>query len=132
MRRSTLCALAVTVLLTAGCVQFRRNIGQPLPSDDELQTRLEVGSTTKAETLAWLGAPLSLRRQHDGDLLIWDRAHEWSDTLILVPLVTVYYRTVGEARWDRLALLFDHDGVLKGVGINRDIDPQAPDVRGDD
>jgi hypothetical protein len=132
MRGTALCALAVTVFLTAGCVQFRRNIGRPLPSDHDLQTGLEVGSTTKAETLAWLGAPLSLRRQHDGDLLIWNRAHEWSDTLILVPLVTIYYRALGEARWDRLALLFDHDGVLKGVGVNRDIDPQAPDLRRND
>ncbi len=81
---------------------------------------LQVGRTTKAEALALLGPPHVVRRQFDGDLLVWraDRAHV--ERLLLVPYVPLYETVDGASRTELLALLFDRDGVLAGVGEDRD------------
>jgi predicted small secreted protein len=116
-----ICALvAVACASLPGCIQTRRDVGRGFPEDAELARMLEVGVSTKAEVLHSLGAPVSIRRQFDGDLLLWHRLHEESESLVLIPVVTFYLDTEGSARSDRLALLFGHDGVLAGIGIERD------------
>lgn len=123
-RSATLAGLLVLVLLTAllpGCILRRRHVGRPLPDDGALQAALVIGTSTKAQALHLLGAPHAVRRQFDGDLLLWQRLFEQSESLVLIPLITFYLETEGSSRSDRLALLFDHAGVLSGVGLERDI-----------
>jgi hypothetical protein len=91
----------------------------PLPATGGLV----VGRTTKAEALAMLGAPLSVRRQFDGDLLLWSRREVHGTRLRLVPFLPLYEDSEGHAEDDVLALLFGHDGILAGFGVQRDIGP---------
>lgn len=119
--RALLLVLAVPALLlaTTGCTISHRTSGRPLP---EQVDRLKVGTTTKAEALAVLGPPVSVRRQFDGDLLFYRRDSMRSWQILLFPLAPLYAHWEGEATSDIMALLFDRDGVLAGVGVSRDID----------
>jgi hypothetical protein len=111
-------ALLLGVALAAGgCSITHTTAGRELPAT----SALEPGRTTKAQALALLGAPLSVRRQFDGDLLLWSRRVAHGTRLSLVPFLPLYERSDGHAEEDVLALLFDHDGVLVGFGVQRDI-----------
>jgi outer membrane protein assembly factor BamE (lipoprotein component of BamABCDE complex) len=122
MKTSVLSCVLLGVVLASlpACIQTRRDVGRGFPGDAELAQLLELGVSTKAQVLDTLGAPVSIRRQFDGDLLLWHRLHEESESLVLIPVITFYLDTEGSSRSDRLALLFDHDGVLAGIGIERD------------
>jgi outer membrane protein assembly factor BamE (lipoprotein component of BamABCDE complex) len=106
-------------LATGGCSITHTTAGRELPAT----SALEPGRTTKAQALVLLGAPLSVRRQFDGDLLLWSRREAHGTRLSLVPFLPLYERSDGHAEEDVLALLFDHDGVLVGFGVQRDIGP---------
>lgn len=110
------------LILLPGCRLYHETVGRPLP---ENLSGLKTGETTKAEALAVLGAPDSVQRQFDGDLYLWYQADNWSERLLLVPLLPIYDRTRGETRTDRLSLLFDRDGILRGLGLQREI-PREP------
>lgn len=110
--------LALALLFGGGCTIVHRTSGRPLP---EGASSLEIGRTTKAEALAALGPPASVRRQFDGDLLFWRRDELNSETLLLIPLIPIYESTKGHSDTDVLALLFDHAGVLAGMGERQDI-----------
>jgi len=112
-------ALALLLALTAPACSIQHvTSGPALPAADGLRP----GHTTKAEALEQLGAPNVVRRQHDGDLFVWRRTDSYTTLLRLVPYLVLYERTRGALDLDQLALLFDHDGVLAGVGETRDID----------
>ena len=117
-RRVAAACVLVSALLHGGCSIVHRTTGRPLPDSTAL---LQPGRTTKAQALAALGPPISIRRQFDGDLLFWRRDVLHSERLLLIPLVPLYENTEGSAGSDVLALLFDRDGVLAGVGEQRDI-----------
>ncbi len=110
--------LAVALCGVGGCTIVHRSAGAPLPDG---VGKLEIGRTTKAQALASLGPPASVRRQFDGDLMFWRRDELNSETLLLIPLIPIYERTTGHSDTDTLALLFDHAGLLAGVGERRDI-----------
>lgn len=118
--RVTLRLLLPLLLISASCTVARQTIGRQLPAalDD-----LQIGISTKADALALLGPPASVRRQFDGDLLFYRRDVVNSWGILLVPLLPIYSHWEGEASSDILALLFDHRGVLAGIGLTRDIDP---------
>jgi hypothetical protein len=107
------------LLLAASCTVAHQTIGRPIPDSLDL---LEVGHTTKADALALLGPPVSVRRQFDGDLLFYRRDVVDSWGILLVPLIPLYSHWQGAANSDIIALLFDRNGVLAGVGVTRDID----------
>lgn len=115
MRRALLSAGLALGL--CGCSIRHITSGPPLPDVVSLQP----GVSTKGEALAALGAPHVVRRQHDGDLLIWQRTDSYTTLLRVVPYLVIYERTRGDQRQDQLALLFDAHGVLSGVGETRDI-----------
>ena len=115
--RVTLVA-ALAALILPGCFIFHSTSGQPMSFE---QPELEIGLTTKAEALAILGPPRSIRRQFDGDLFFYSLDDDSSARLLLIPFVPLYSRTRGTSRRDSLALLFDKHGVLSGVGVQRDI-----------
>lgn len=110
--------LPVLLLLLGGCTIVHQTSGRPLP---DARALLAVGRSTKAEALAALGPPFSVRRQFDGELLLWRRDELHSERLLLIPLFPIYERTDGHADSDMLALLFDRAGLLAGIGDRRDI-----------
>ncbi len=112
-----LCALCVLFTL-AGCYITETEQGRHLPDAAALQ----VGRSTKAEALALLGPPYSVRRQFDGDLFTWRRSASRLETLRLVPILPIYESTEGHADSDLLMLLFDPQGVLAGAGTQYEID----------
>jgi hypothetical protein len=116
--RLLLAAAALALLSATGCTIVHRTAGRELPATSDA---LAIGRTTKSEALARLGPPASVRRQFDGDLLLWRRDELHSRTLLLVPLIPIYQRTDGHSDSDVLALLFDRAGVLAGIGERRDI-----------
>jgi|GEM_PF-2339771 len=124
--RPTLAALAAAALLALscpGCTITHSEVGRPLTT--ELQS-LVVGQTTKGDAFQLLGAPHSIRRQFDGDLLLWMRWEADGDSLLLLPVVNIYFQSHDESRADRLALLFDERGLLSAIGEERAL-PAATD-----
>lgn len=102
----------LAALLLPGCFIGTYAAGPELPDDPG---PLVVGQTTKADALAWLGPPHVVRRQFDGDLLVWRRRESRTESLLLIPFVPIYRRTDGAAQDDMIALLFDPNGVLAGI-----------------
>ncbi|MCB9899353.1 MAG: hypothetical protein H6825_15210 [Planctomycetes bacterium] len=110
-------AVALLLLALAGCSIHHTTVGLPLPSVDGLR----IGESTKADVLAVLGAPNSLRRQYDGDMFLYRRSDTDSRLLRLIPYLVIYERTRATLRDDRIAVLFDARGVLSGIGVEREI-----------
>jgi hypothetical protein len=119
-QRSVLALLAALAL--GGCYITDTTEGRPLPD----ASTLEVGRTSKAQALALLGPPLSVRRQFDGDLLIWRRSASRVETLRLIPILPLYEKTTGFADSDLLMLLFDRQGLLAGSGTQFDVSRPHP------
>ena len=111
-------ALAAAALLATGCTISHESFGRSPPSP----AALSVGRTTKAQALAALGPPLSVRRQIDGELFVYRRDEVDSTRLLLIPFLPVYERIDGSARADLLVLFFDRSGLLAGIGEQRDLD----------
>lgn len=112
--------LLLLVLLLPACTLIRREDGRPVPAQLPL---LEPGVTTKAQALQRLGAPWTVERQFDGDLLTWRWRLARQRSLLLVPVFTVLRLEDGQDGEDRLALLFDREGLLVGQGLARDAVP---------
>jgi len=110
VKRLTL--LALTGLLF-GCSLVYTEVGVPVPGSDGL----EIGRTTRAEALDTLGPPWLVRRQFDGDLYTWRRTKSRRRSLTLLPIyVRAFHYSDGESHRDDLSLLFDREGILRGIG----------------
>ena len=110
MKRLAVLALAS---LLSGCTIVHTEVGVPVPTTEGLR----VGRTTKAQALANLGPPRLVRRQFYGDLYTWRRTKGRRRSLTLLPIyVRAFFYSDAESRRDELSLLFDHEGVLRGVG----------------
>jgi hypothetical protein len=106
--------LLLACFLLSGCAITYTEVGAPVPVPDGL----EIGVTTKAEVLERLGPPRIVRRQFDGELYSWRRTKSRRRSLTLLPVyVRAFYYSSGESRRDDLSLLFDPEGVLRGVGL---------------
>jgi hypothetical protein len=65
--------------------------------------------------------PVLVRRQFDGDLYTWRRTKSRLRSLTILPVyVKAFFYSHSESRRDDLSLLFDHGGVLRGVGLRRE------------
>ncbi|MGQ0553900.1 MAG: hypothetical protein ACT4PU_11860 [Planctomycetota bacterium] len=110
--------LALAVLLAASlpaCYLTHQTSGRDVPTS----VGLVVGRTTKAEALALLGPPVSVRRQTDGEIFLYRQDELRGSRLLLVPLLPIYERSIGSQRSDLLMLLFDGAGLLAAVGEQR-------------
>jgi hypothetical protein len=128
LRSVLLVCLLMCVAVLPGCFIVDTSVGKPLSPDYK---RLVVDVTTKAEALDIVGAPDSARRQSDGDIYFYNRTHDYSSRLQLIPFITVYERTDGQISTDRLALIFDTQGILRGIGLEKEI-PVDEDDEDDD
>jgi hypothetical protein len=99
--------------LLCGCSISFTEIGVPLPETHGL----EIGRSTKSDVLAALGPPRLVRQQFDGELYTWRRTKERRRSLTILPIyVKAFQYGDGESRRDDLSLLFDREGVLRGIG----------------
>ncbi len=134
--RRVVSAIQLTVLLLApiGCVTFSKSTHES-PIEVEHVEALEVGQTTLPEALELLGSPLEIHLHTDGRILVYRFAKQESynlqvgisQALRLIDLTRVTsellsnlsftYESI-DSNEDRLALLFDHQRVLKGVGVS--------------
>ncbi len=105
--------LALAVCTLPACSITHVTEGEPLRAD---LSSFREGQTTKRDVLARLGPPLQVRRQFDGDLFIYRTREMHTERLLLIPFLPFYERTEGSAKGDAITLLFDKQGVLKGVG----------------
>ncbi|GJM22456.1 MAG: hypothetical protein DHS20C15_23710 [Planctomycetota bacterium] len=117
MRRALLFAACFAGL--GACAIEHRIAGRALPSASELSA-LQPGVSTLPDALELLGAPASLRRTFSGDLYVWRRSESHSSRLLLIPLFAIYENSQGEGGSDRLALLFDTQGVLLSFGLREE------------
>jgi len=122
MSARALAVCAALLLALPACTLIRREEGRPVPA--ELPT-LRPGVTTKVQALALLGAPETIERQFDGDLLTWRWRLARSRSLLLFPVLTLVSLEDGQDGEDRLTLLFDRRGVLTGQGVSRDALPTS-------
>jgi len=105
-------ALALAGMLS-GCSLVYTEVGVPVPSSEGLV----VGRTTKVEVLESLGPPRLVRRQFDGVLYTWRRTKSRRRSLTLLPIyVRAFHYSDGQSDRDDLSLLFDREGILRGVG----------------
>jgi hypothetical protein len=106
-------AWIVALGLLSGCTLSYTEIGIPVPEADEF----EIGRSTKPQVLEALGPPRLVRRQFDGELYTWRRTKGRQRSISILPVfVKAFFYSDGESRRDDLSLLFDREGVLRGIG----------------
>jgi hypothetical protein len=106
-------AIVLAAWFGTGCALTYFEVGVPLPES----SGLEVGRTTVADVLSEFGPPRLIRRQFDGELYTWRRTHGRQRSLTLLPAyVRAFHYSESESLRDDLSLLFDREGVLRGVG----------------
>lgn len=106
-------ASVIALGLLCGCALTYTEIGTRVPEAHQL----EIGRSTKPEVLEALGPPRLVRRQFDGDLYTWRRTKSRRRSLTILPVyVRAFYYSDGESRRDELSLLFDREGILRGIG----------------
>jgi hypothetical protein len=135
IRRPALVLLPL-LLLTTGCISIGSTTkGNPIPT--EVLQQIVKGKTTRAQVLEWLGAPkevesaevtnlaesalsryggeqltLKLDPALFNDVYIYERTE--SNYFIVALILFNYYRS--DERSDRLAVFFDKEGKVLGVG----------------
>lgn len=134
-RRLALIATLWLPLLGGGCVTAGSYVdGNPIPWDAVEQ--LEIGTHTMTETLDLLGAPLEYHRHPDGTILVYrHREYDYLRVGLEPDLILTFtaadrvtssllenFRLViesGDEFEERVAVYYDHDGVLAGLGTHR-------------
>jgi outer membrane protein assembly factor BamE (lipoprotein component of BamABCDE complex) len=100
-------------LMLSGCTLSYTRVGEEIPETQGL----EIGVTTREVALAQLGAPLFTRRQFDGELYVWRRERGRSRSITVLPvLVQLFSWEDTRLLRDEVALLFDREGILRGIG----------------
>ena len=106
-------ASVIVLGLLSGCSFTYAEIGIPVPE----ATGLEIGRSTKPDVLEALGPPRLVHRQFDGELYTWRRTKKRTRSLTILPIyVRAFFYSDGDSRRDDLSLLFDREGVLRGIG----------------
>ena len=115
-------AAVIAVGLLCGCSLSYTSIGVPVPETHGL----EIGRSTKPDVLEALGPPRLVRQQFDGELYTWRRTKERKRSLTILPIyVQAFHFADGESRRDDLSLLFDREGILRGIGRRLETEEQG-------
>lgn len=121
MRRTSLLALCLAAHAATGCIVLRSYSGNELPT--VVEGELVPGTTTKADVLRNIGPPDRIVRQYDGDVFVYAYSRRNVNTLILAEPVfthtTIFEYTKEQEKSDRLVVMFNRDGVLLSVGLQR-------------
>jgi len=97
----------------AACTLTYTRVGTEVPDTEDL----EIGVSQREDVLERLGAPLYVRRQFDGELYVWRRLQGRSRSVQILPvLLQIFFWEDSRLLRDDVALLFDRDGTLQGIG----------------
>ncbi len=114
-------AAALLALGLSACTLTYTRVGKEVPETEGLQ----IGVSRREHVLERLGAPLYVRRQFDGELYVWRHLRGNSRSLQILPIfVQIFFWEDQRLLRDDVALLFDSDGVLRGIG--RRIETEKP------
>jgi hypothetical protein len=109
--------VAGVALLNGGCTIARWYSGVPLHGDPAV---LVQGESTKSDVLQLFGPPTQITHQTDGDAFIYayDRWN-YSSFTVAEPITgqRVFTYTRGFNNRDRLVVLFDFYGVVRGIAV---------------
>jgi hypothetical protein len=118
--------VAGVALLNGGCTIARWYSGVPLHGDPAV---LVKGESTKSEVLELFGAPTQITHQTDGDAFIYayDRWN-YSSIAVAEPVTgqRIFTYTRGFNNRDRLVVLFDFYGVVRGVAVEHETQQMPP------
>jgi len=107
------------VLLTSGCTVARYYKDVPLRGDP---AGLVEGESTKSDVLRLFGPPQQITHQSDGDAFVYAYEQEnYSSFRVQDPITGINWFTYTRQfdNHDRLVVLFDFAGVVRGVAIDR-------------
>ncbi len=121
-----LLASALTSGLAACTLSYTR-VGTEVPDTEDL----EIGISQREDVLERLGAPLYVRRQFDGELYVWRRLQGRSRSVRILPIfLQIFFWEDSRLLRDDVALLFDRDGTLQGIGRRIETDEvEVPEDR---
>ncbi|MFI5398172.1 MAG: hypothetical protein ACHQ9S_21765 [Candidatus Binatia bacterium] len=116
---SAIAGMAALALAAPGCTIARYYSGVPLRADAAI---LVEGESSKSDVLRIFGPPTQITHQTDGDAFVYayDRVNFSSITLqepITGQRVFTYRREFSNR--DRLIVLFDFTGIVRGVAVDR-------------
>jgi hypothetical protein len=125
--------LAVVLLASAlasglaACTFSYTRVGTEVPDTEDL----EIGVSQREDVLERLGAPLYVRRQFDGELYVWRRLQGRSRSVQILPVfLQIFFWEDSRLLRDDVALLFDRDGTLQGIGRRIETDEvEVPEDR---
>lgn len=122
----TLVIVAGVALLNGGCTIARWYAGVPLRGDPAV---LVKGQSTKGDVLELFGPPTQITHQTDGDAFIYayDRWN-YSSLTVVEPITgqRVFTYTRGFNNRDRLVVLFDYFGIVRGVAVEHATQQMPP------
>ena len=124
MRQSRVPLLAgwLLVLSTSGCTIGRYYYGTPVPA---VPSTLVQGESTKSDVLRVFGPPTQITHQTDGDAFVYTYDQTNTSSFRIWDPVTgntwfTYNRSTGGR--DRLLVLFNFAGTVRGVAIERQVE----------
>jgi outer membrane protein assembly factor BamE (lipoprotein component of BamABCDE complex) len=112
------CALALT---TVGCTIGRFYSGAPLRADP---SALVEGRSTKIDVLRLFGPPAQITHQTTGDAFVYlYRKENYSSFHLQDPITGINWFTYTRELEDRdtLVVLFDFNGVVRAVAVDRHV-----------
>lgn len=113
MGRVSRLAAALLALGLAACTLTYTRVGNEIPETEGL----EIGVSRREDVLERLGAPAYVRRQFDGELYVWRRLRGRTRSLQILPIfVQIFFWEDERLLRDDVALLFDSEGFLQGIG----------------
>ena len=119
-RRAWAVAVVAGLVLLDGCTIARWYSGVPLRADPAV---LVKGESTKGDVLEIFGAPTQIMHQTDGDAFLY-AYNRWNySSLTLAEPITgqrVFTYTRGFNNRDRLVVLFDYFGVVRGIAVEHE------------
>ena len=127
MGRVSRIAAALLASGLAACTLTYTRVGTEVPETEDL----EIGVSQREDVLEHLGAPLYVRRQFDGELYVWRRLQGRSRSVRILPIfLQIFFWEDNRLLRDDVALLFDRDGTLQGIGRRIETDEvERPDDR---
>ncbi len=87
----------------------------------ETVAKIEVGKTTRAQVLEWLGPPRQLLRLTEGEALVYSCSLEKSTGFSIIVAST--WRN--DKQYDAVTVIVNRDGIVTAVGSRFDRDKSA-------
>ena len=113
LSRLALSALMIPVLLLGACVRYQsldgvENTWREIPTD-----RIQVGTTTQADILDWLGPPSQIIAIGEQKVFYYLSQKQSGEAMVLI----VWNNAVDQTRYDRAVFFFNSEGVLTEYSI---------------